>query len=128
MLGLIVAEVYSQNQQAAELMAAAAQPEVVQATIDRAKLGNTREIEMLHKHSRFVPVPSNNVTFVNKANKVIRGNDNSQNVMALPPIEKTVRDLSDRFNDRLLTAPVQEDASLDIEYEDAEDDDEDPIT
>lgn len=119
---MIVSEVLSQNQQAAELMASVAQPAVVQATIDRAvEPGGTREREMLHKHSRFVPVPQTSVTFVSKAGKVVGGDDNSQTLVALPPIEKTVRDISDRFNERLLSAPRED--LMDVEIQEGDDDD-----
>jgi hypothetical protein len=124
-LGLIFAEVYSQNEQAAGLMAAAAQPDIVRATIDRAvEPGGTRERDMMHKHSRFVPVPQTSVTFVRKAGKVIGGDDNSQTLAVLPPIEKVVRDVSDRFNERLLTAPAPEILEVDFEDEDEDDNDE----
>lgn len=126
-LGLIFSEVFSQNQQAAELMAASAQPDIVRATIDRAiEPGGTRERDMMHKHSRFVPVPQTSVTFVKQTGKVVNGDDNSQTLAVLPPIEKTVREFSDRFNERLLNAPMPEpeDEAIEGEYEESEDDDE----
>ena len=123
-MGLIFAEVFSQNQQAAELMAANAQPDVVKATIDRAvEPGGTRERDMLHKHSRFVPVPQTSVTFVKTANKVVGGDDNSQTLAVLPPIEKTVRDISDRFNERLLGVAPAAPPAFEAEFEETEDND-----
>jgi hypothetical protein len=121
-LGMIVAEVYSQSQQAAELMAASAQPDVVQATIDRAvEPGGTKEREMLHKHSRFVPVPQTSITFAKEVGKIVGGDDNSQTLAVLPPIETTVRQLSDRFNERMLGAPAR--PAVDAEFQTTEDDD-----
>jgi len=115
-LALIFAEVFSQNQQVAELIAANAQPDIVQATVDRGvEPGGSRERDMLHKHSGFVPVPKTSVTFVRNAARVITGDDNSQAVAVLSPIEKTVRDISDRFNEGLLTAPMAEDEVIDAE-------------
>lgn len=124
-LGLIFSEVYSQNQQAAELMAASAQPDVVKATIDAAKQpGGSREREMMHKHSKFVPIPKTSITFVRDAQKVVGGDDNSQTLAVLPPIEKTVREISDRFNERLLSAPPEaSETVLDGDCEGEEDDD-----
>jgi hypothetical protein len=119
-MGMIFSEVFSQNQQAAELMAASAQPDVVQATIDRAiEPGGTREREMLHKHSRFVPVPQTSVTFVREAGKVIGGDDNSQTLSVLQPIEKRIKDLSDRFNEKMLgtSAPA-----IEVQFQESEDD------
>ena len=123
-LGLIFSEVYSQNEQAAGLMAAQAQPDIVKATIDRAvEPGGTRERDMMHKHSRFVPVPQTSVTFVREAGKVVQGDDNSQTLTVLPPIETTVRQISDRFNERLLTAPPEQESEVtDAEYSDVEED------
>jgi hypothetical protein len=124
-LGLIFAEVYSQNEQAAGLMAAHAQPDIVQATIDAAKQpGGSRERSMMHQHSKFVPVPKTSFIFAPRAGKVVEGDDNSQTLAVLPPIEKVVRDVSDRFNERLLTAPTTEIMQGDFEDEDEEEDDE----
>lgn len=122
-LGVIVSEVYTQNEQAAGLMASMAQPDVVKATIDRAvEPGGSRERDMLHKHSNFVPVPKTMVTFVGKADKVVGGDDHSQNLTVLPPIEQVVRQVSDRFNEKLLgAAPQQPDV---FETEPIEEDDE----
>jgi hypothetical protein len=124
-LGLIFAEVYSQNEQASGLMAAAAQPDVVRATIDAAKQpGGSRERDMMHKHSTFIPVPKTSITFVREAGRVVGGDDNSQTLTVLPPIEKTVRDLSDRFNEKLMNVPRIESPEV-FEADFKEDSDED---
>jgi hypothetical protein len=123
-LGLIFAEVYSQNEQAAGLMAAEAQPSIVQATINAAiQPGGSRERDMMHKHSNFVPVPKTSITVVHGGKNVIGGGQQTnQSLAVLPPIEKTVRDISDRFNERLLSAaPPAQDESI-IDHEDEEDD------
>ncbi len=106
-LGLIVSEVYQQNEQAALLMAASAQPDVVQATIDAAvQPAGTRERDMLHKHSGFVPVPKTSVTIVHGGKNVIGGGQQTNQTLAvLPPIEQEIRRVSDRFNERRLPAP-----------------------
>jgi hypothetical protein len=126
-LALIFVEVYSQNQQASELMAAGAQPEIVQATIDAAKFpGGTNERRMLLSRNNFIPVPKTSITHVHGAGKVVAGDDNSNNVAVLPPIETTVRQLSDRFNQ--LPAPSAVDEMLDVEFSEDDDEDEDLLT
>lgn len=123
-LGIIISEVYSQNEQAALLMASAAQPSVVQATIDRAiEAGGSRERDMLLKHSGFVPVPKTSVTIVRGGHNVI--GDQVNQVAVLPPIESVVRQVSDRFNERLLSSapPIAVMPELE-EGEDAEEDNE----
>lgn len=126
-LGLLFIEVYMQNEQAAGLMAASAQPDIVQATIDAAiQPGGSRERDMMHKHSNFVPVPKTSITFVHGGKNVIGGGQQTnQTLSVLPPIETTVKDISDRFNQRFLTAAPLEEVEQIIDYE--EEDEEDVI-
>lgn len=128
-LGLIFGEVYSHNEQAAGLMAAHAQPDIVRATIEAAVLpGGGRERQMMHSHSKFTPVPKTSVTVIHGgAQKVVAGDDNSKNFAILPPIESTVRQLSDRFNEKLLGAASPSQDVIDADFEDQDEEDGDDL-
>jgi hypothetical protein len=108
-----------QSTAVAKLLSKAAHPSIVKATIDAAKrpLG-VHDRRMLHQAEGFVPVPKNSITH-------IHGNVDQRtqvaNVAVLPPVEDSVRRLSDRFNTSmempLLAAPSIEE---DDEGDDAE--------
>jgi hypothetical protein len=79
-------------------MAAVAQPDIVAATIEAGKQASgSREREMLLKHSGFVPVPKTSITNV-YGNRNVVGKQQNQTLAVLPPIEQTVKRISDRFN------------------------------
>ena len=127
-LALITAEVYSATEQSALLMASAAHPDIVKATIAAAKHPTGgRERDMLLKHSGFVPVPKTSVVHVHGGRNQIGEQQNTQNVLAvLPPIESVVRSMSDRFNDKLAIAAVSQEAVIEGDFEELPDgDDED---
>ncbi len=111
-LGLIVAEAFDESNTVSGLIAASRQHEVVQATVDEAlKPSGTREREMVLKHSGFLPLPKTSIVNVRGNNAVVGGNQT--NVAVLPPVEDTVRRMSDRFLEmvppepRALPAPAE---------------------
>jgi hypothetical protein len=110
-LAVITGEVFSQTDQAALLMASAAHPDVVAATVEAAKdPRGTKERGMLLQHSGFVPVPQTSVVKVFGGKNVIGpgSQQTNQTLAVLPPIETVVREISDRFNQRLLPAAPRE--------------------
>jgi hypothetical protein len=141
--GVIAEAVFEQSSNAATLIAAAAHPRVVERTVERAlekpqvvKLegGGVKVIaaqdgfsdrKMLHQHAQFLPQPKGSTLIF--GNQTIDNRDQRQlNVSALPPMEESVRRLSDRFNERLLTeGPKQIAAPVDVMSVDTDEDEDD---
>jgi len=96
MFGIISQEVMEQSRMAVSLLSKARHVEVVQATIDAAlhPLG-VQDRRMLHQAEGFVPVPKNNITHIHGN---VDARTQTANVAVLPPVEESVRRLSDRFN------------------------------
>jgi hypothetical protein len=99
-LGLLMEEVSEQATMSAQLLSKAAHPRVVRATVEAAMLPeNSGDRKMLHLAEGFVPVPKTQVTYLNRPQ--IDARQQAVNVM-LPPVEASVRRISERF----LSAPV----------------------
>ena len=123
-LAIITSEVFSQTEQTSLLMASAAHPDVVKATIEAAKHPTgSKERSMILSHSGFVPVPKTSVVNIHGGKNVFGGaQQNTETVAVLPPIESVVRSISDRFNESHQLAAPAEDAILDGDVEDEESD------
>ena len=108
LFGVIAEAVLIQSRHTAELLAAAQQPLVVQATVDSAlnPLGD-KDRKMLHQHSGFLPIPR---TQIITGGKFTQNNDNRTQVanVVLPPTEHEVRKMSDRFNQRFIGGPASD--------------------
>jgi hypothetical protein len=83
----------------------------------------TREREMVLKHTGFLPTPKTSIVNVRGNNAVVGGNQT--NLAVLPPVEDTVRRMSDRFLEMAPAAPLALPAPakvVDVEEEDEESD------
>lgn len=120
-LEMIMGEVFMQEHQASQLLAAAKHREVVAATVKKA-LGTqgTAERKLLLQASGFAPVPKTYVTNIHGSGQVQIGGK-SQTVMTLPPTESMVKKLSDRFGEIQVAVPMlPEPSNLDDESEEEE--------
>ena len=103
-LEIITVAVFDHSSQASELLAAANQPDVIETSVITALSTNgTKDREMLLKHSGFIPLPKTQIVSVRGNNAQVVGG-NQTNIAVLPPVEDTVRTLSNRFNERLIPA------------------------
>jgi hypothetical protein len=120
MLKLIMGEVFEQSTASSRLLAAAAHTDVVQSTLMYAHTPDgSREREMILKHSGFLPVPKSQAVFIH-GNQTNIGAQNNV-VAVLPPAEDLVKDLSNRFAEKLLPEPEDVASTEVIEVDDEED-------
>lgn len=108
---VIQGAIFEQAAMESAVLAAASHPGVVRATVDFAKLpSGSKERQMLHLHSGFLPVPKNTVNIIKEQNN-IQDNRQTANV-TLAPVDDTIRRVTDRFNEihatsqKALPAPV----------------------
>lgn len=121
MFGIISEEVMDQSSKVSTLLSAAKHPEVVEATIEGALQPHGQvDRKMLHLARGFVPVPKNNVTYVR--GNLDQSTHQTANIAVLPPVENTIKILSDRFNVGLPVPP----ALPPVEDQIYEGDDDDP--
>lgn len=137
LLELVAGEVFLRSGQEAGLLAAAAHPKIVKKSIQKAleepvsvkQPDGTVKMEpaesgladrrMLHQHAQFLPMPK--TQFINMPHGTIDNRQQTQvNVAVAPPVEETVKRLSDRFNAHASAMPVLEAVEVD-EEEDEED-------
>jgi hypothetical protein len=120
--GIIAESVLTQTRFTSQLMAAAAQPSVVEATITSAlQADGDKDRKMLHQHDGFLPVPK--TQFVNMPGARIDNRVTTENkTIIIPSIESDVKAMSDRFNQRYLGEKLKElpDPVEDAEFEDVE--------
>lgn len=105
--GLIASEAMDQEEKAKQLLFRVKHSEVVQATIESAldlEFG-AADRRMLHQAAGFVPIPKNSITHIH-GNQTVDNRLQTATVTVLPPVEDTVRRLSDRFNDRVIDVPL----------------------
>lgn len=97
--GIISQETMDQCGQVSVLLAKAAHPKVVQATIESAiTLDGVADRKMLHQHESFVPIPKTSITNIH-GHQMIDARQQVQNIALLPPLEDVVTRMHDRFND-----------------------------
>lgn len=118
-LGVITEATFTQTRMTSELMAATAQPDVIQATVESALTRDgDKDRKMLHLHSGFVPVPKTQIVSMPGAR--IDARTQTQQTIVLPTAEADVKRMSDRFNQKLLENPPE--VVIEAEFEDSEDD------
>jgi hypothetical protein len=123
--GLISKETMDQFSQVSTLLAKAAHPAVVQATVRSAlTLDGMADRKMLHQHETFVPIARTSIVNVH-GHQMIDARQQTANIALLPPLEDVVSRMHDRFNDlappRALPTPEEFDNP---ELESDEDDEE----
>lgn len=121
LFGILSEEVMEQGERATKLLAQASHPRVVKKTIDVAMTADgTPERKMLLQASGFLPSAQKHVTqFFGRTEIDARAQAALPQTAVLPPVEDSVRRLSDRF---LSAAPAQIAAPevVDAEMEDIE--------
>lgn len=116
LLGVLTEAAVIQTRFASELLAAASQPAVVEATVVNAQLPRgDKDRKMLHQHSGFLPVPK--TQFINMPGAKIDARQQTQQTVILPPVDRDVKAMSDRFNQKFLNAPPVVDAEEEDEDE-----------
>lgn len=115
LLELVQGASFEQSTMSAELMSAAANPDIIKATIRNAKsYQGAADRKLLLQHSGFAPMPKNNVTNVFGGGKIVGGDDNSKNlsisVGAVNQIEDKMARITNRFNVERLGLAAAEDA------------------
>lgn len=119
-LGVIAEAAFTQTRMVSELMAAASQPDVIQATVEGALTPDgDRDRKMLHQHSGFLPIPKTQIVSMPGARIDNRVQNNQ--TLVLPTVESDVKKMSDRFNQRLL-GDAPESPVIDAEFEDEDED------
>lgn len=104
--GLIAQETIDQSGKAGALLARAAHPQVVQATIEQALTpAGVQDRKFLHQSQGFLPLPKTQVLNV-YGNAAIDQRRQTANVAVLPPVEDSIRRLSDRFNDVMMAPAI----------------------
>lgn len=102
MFGVIAQEVAEQSSLAMTLLSKARRTEVVGAAIDAALLPlGSADRKLVLQAEGYAPVPKTNVTNIHGN---IDNRTQTANVAVLPPIEDSVRRLSDRFNTMVMPA------------------------
>jgi hypothetical protein len=116
----VAGAVFSQTRHTAELMAAAAQPDVVQATVDAALDPRGKvDRKMLHQHSGFLPIPKTQIVSMPGARIDARSQTNQ--TVVLPPVEDGVKKMSNRFNERFLgEAKLPAEEVIEAEFEESD--------
>lgn len=113
-IGVVMEAVFAQTRLASELMAAAAQPDVVQATLEAALVAGRDGVadrKMIHQHSGFLPIPKTQIVSMPGAR--IDARTQTAQTVVLPQVESDVKKMSDRFNRvleenrKLLPAPAE---------------------
>jgi hypothetical protein len=124
---VVAAAVFRQTKHTAELLAASAQPKVVEASVERATSPDgVADRKMLFQHAEFLPMPKTQI-IANKGNVTLDHSDNRVQVAILPSTEGDVRRMSDRFNQRFIGGespkPPEDEGVIEGEFEDEEESD-----
>ena len=118
MFGVIAQEVAEQSSLAMTLLSKARRTDVVKAAIDAAVLPlGSADRKLVLQAEGYAPVPKTNVTNIHGN---VDNRTQTANVAVLPPVEDSVRRLSDRFN--TMEMPAMLPAAEIIENEDEDGD------
>lgn len=99
MVEVIVGAAITQGAQVGALIAAAAHPDIVQLSVDMAKLPTgEKDREFQLKHAGFLPQPKGNTINVHATANSLTQNQSATLAIAPPP-EDTIRRMTDRFNE-----------------------------
>lgn len=106
MLEVVTGACFEQSANASSLVAAAAHPAVVTATVKGAlRREGEQDRKMIHQHMKFLPVPKNSTTIINPGGVQNNLQDNSQNlsigVQEVQGLESKMGRIANRFNERL---------------------------
>lgn len=94
MFGIVSQEVMVQSQAATALLAESSHPEVVKASVMYAmEFDGHQDRRMLHQHMGFLPIPRTSVV-----NGNVTIDNRGGGAAVLPPMEDSVRGMSERFN------------------------------
>jgi hypothetical protein len=106
LFGLISEAVFVQSRFESALLAAANHPQVVEASIKQAVTPRgVADRKMLHQQAGFLPMPKTQIVSLPGAR--IDARQQVANISVLPPMESSVRRMSDRFGTRLLESSLE---------------------
>ena len=122
LLEVLVSAAFHQTRLAGQLLALSSHADVVNATVEMAKSPDgSAERKMLLQHEEFLPMPK--TQFINMPHAQIDARKQVLQTQVLPPAERMVKQLSDRFASKMIEGGHV--AGADEEILDAEEEDND---